>query len=121
MDASFAVHGDAKSQTAYGFSMGAGLFFCKSVKQRIITKSSTEAELVAANEATSSIMWCVNFLDDLGVRGIRPCTLYQDNMSTIHIITGGLNSIRRTRHMNMRQLFVKEKVDDGTIVVSHLP
>ena len=119
-DASFAVHDDGKSHTAFGFSFGQGLFYCKSVKQRIVTKSSTESELVGLNEAVTHALWCLNFIGDIGYE-IKPCIVWQDNRSTISIVNGGMESIKRTKHLTVRQLFVKEKVDAKLIEVKYMP
>jgi hypothetical protein len=121
VDASYAIHSDARSHTAFGLTLGKGIFMAKSSKQRLVTRSSTEAELVAANEAVGHVLWTINFMESLGLNNIRPCVLYEDNQSTIHIMNGGLSSIKRTRHMNVRELFVKEKVEDRTIVIEYKP
>ena len=41
-DSSFGVHPDTKSHTGIFLTLGVGAILCKSVKQRIVTKSSTE-------------------------------------------------------------------------------
>jgi hypothetical protein len=48
VDASYAVHEDMKSHTGGTTSFGRGTLMCKSSKQKLNTKSSTEAELVRA-------------------------------------------------------------------------
>ena len=45
IDASYGVHEDGKSHSGMHLSLGLGAFFVKSSKQKIVTKSSTEAEL----------------------------------------------------------------------------
>jgi hypothetical protein len=50
VDASYAVHPDMKSHTGGLMSMGTGGLICKSSKQKLNTKSSTEAELVGASD-----------------------------------------------------------------------
>ena len=44
VDASYAVHPDTKSHTGGVMSLGIGGIVCKSTKQKLNTKSSTEAE-----------------------------------------------------------------------------
>ena len=43
VDASYAVHEDMKSHTGGAISFGWGAMMCKSTKQKLNTKSSTEA------------------------------------------------------------------------------
>ena len=50
IDAVYAVHDDMKSQTGGVISMGHGVLHCKSGKQKLNVKSSTEAELVASSD-----------------------------------------------------------------------
>ena len=56
VDASFATHSDMSSHTGGVMSLGKGAKCASSMRQRINTKSSTEAELVGINDAASNIM-----------------------------------------------------------------
>jgi hypothetical protein len=47
-DASFGVHRDGRSQSASVNTLGSGSFCSSSHKQKLTTKSSTEAELICA-------------------------------------------------------------------------
>jgi hypothetical protein len=57
VDAAFAVHPDMRSHTGATMTMGKGAIFSISRKQKMNTRSSTEAELVAADDVVSSIVW----------------------------------------------------------------
>ena len=50
MDAAYAVHPNMRSHTGGATSMGWGLLHSKSSKQKLNTKSSTEAEIVGVSE-----------------------------------------------------------------------
>ena len=50
IDASFAIHPDMKSHTGSVITLGKGAIYAKSGTQRLMTKSSTEAELVALSD-----------------------------------------------------------------------
>ena len=63
MDALFAVHPDCKSHTGACLTLGHGIILYISEKQKINTKSSTEAELVGVDNATTFVMWMINFLN----------------------------------------------------------
>jgi len=50
VDAAYAVHDDMKSHTGGETSLGRGAIMCKSTKQKLNTKSSTEAEVVGSSD-----------------------------------------------------------------------
>ena len=50
IDASYATHIDMKSHSGVVISVGAGAVLAKSSKQRCVSKSSTEAELIAVSD-----------------------------------------------------------------------
>ena len=56
VDVAFGVHTDGKSPPGAGTSLGKGIFDAKSTKQRLVTKSSTEAELVGTSDYASEIL-----------------------------------------------------------------
>ena len=53
IDASFGCHENGKSHTGICISLGNGPVFVRSVKQKIVTKSSTESELVALSDISN--------------------------------------------------------------------
>jgi hypothetical protein len=71
VDAAFAVHPDMKSHTGGVMSFGRGGIVCKSWKQKLNTKSSTEAEWVGASDYLPHTVWVRFFLEAQGykVRG----------------------------------------------------
>jgi hypothetical protein len=66
VDASFTVHKDMRSHTGAVISLGQGALMSMSLKQKIETKSSTEAELVGVDgvdDAMNSIEWIQLFVE----------------------------------------------------------
>ena len=119
VDASFAVHMDYKSHTGLCVQFG-GTIFAKSTKQKINTKSSTEAELVGLSDSVSHIIWCRAFLLHQGYT-LGPATVYQDNQSTMAMLKNGRSHSNRTRHINIRYYWAKDAVDQGDIAIDYLP
>jgi hypothetical protein len=80
--------------------LGEGPCFVKSTKQKLITKSSTEAELVALSDAMSQVVICSrDFLLAQGYKKTGPAIVYQDNISTMLMAKNGRSSSSdRTRH-----------------------
>ena len=65
VDATYAVHDDFKSHTGMTMTMGQGAIMSMSQKQKLNTKSSTTAELVGADDATTMQMtMCLLYLCD---------------------------------------------------------
>ena len=102
VDSSYAVHPDYRSHTGITMSLGKGAPINVSTKQKLNTKSSTEAELVGADDAMSYILWTKYFLDAQGYSVSIP-TLFQDNQAAMLLENNGTkSSSKRTRHMNIR-------------------
>ena len=120
IDASFGVHADAKSHTGSVVTMGKGPIVAKSVKQKINTKSSTEAELVGLSDGLSLVIWARNFLEAQGYH-MPPATVFQDNMSTIAMLKNGRPTSDRTRHINIRFFFASDKQTGGEIEIEYKP
>ncbi len=84
VDASYAVHEDMKSHSGMVYTAGGGTFLAKSTKQSVVSKSLTEAELIAASDGCNdllSLMEVINF--QTGREG--KARLYQDNTSAIQL------------------------------------
>jgi hypothetical protein len=120
VDASYGVHEDGKSHTGLMVSIGAGPISTKSSKQKIVTKSSTEAELISGSDEASEALGNRDFLIAQGELD-EPAILYQDNMSTIAMINNGSSKSSRTRHINIRHFWMKERVDMGELSIVYLP
>jgi hypothetical protein len=101
VDASYGVHPDCRSHTGATMSLGSGSVFSKSTKQKLNTRSSTEAELVGVNDAMSMILWTRLFLEAQGVE-VTDNVIYQDNQSTMLLAKNGRQSSgKNTRHLEI--------------------
>ena len=120
VDASYGVHKDLKSHTGCVIGIGRGPVYSKSTGQKLNTKSSTEAELVALSDSTSQVIWTRNFLEEQGFK-LGPAIVYQDNMSTIALVKNGKSNSDRTRHIAIRFFFVADRVASKEIKIEHMP
>ena len=59
------MHNDFRSHTGGVMTLGSGAIQTISTKQKVNTKTSTEAELVSFNDVISKIMWTRLFLEAL--------------------------------------------------------
>ena len=119
-DASFATHPDGmKSHSGILLSIGRGPVLVKSSKQKLVTKSSTEAELVALSDATSLSIHELQFLKAQGIELVA--NLMQDNTSTIKLAENGRSNSDRTSHIKIRYFFRKQFLDDREMKISYCP
>ena len=121
VDASFAVHPDFRSHTGGTMTQGSGCGITFSTKQKINSKSSTESELIGANDVLGHILWTRLFMEAQGYP-IEKNILYQDNKSTILLEENGKrSSSRRTRHFNIRYFYLTDQIAQGTVEVQYCP
>ena len=121
VDASFAVHPDMKSHTGGAMSLGKGVVYGTSTRQKINTTSSTEAETVGIHEVLPQILWTRYFLEAQGY-GTEESIIYQDNQSAILLAKNGRgSSSKRTRHINIRYFFVADRIASKEVKVEYCP
>jgi len=131
VDALFAVHKDMRSHTGSVLTLGQGALLSFSSKQKINTKSSTEAEIVAVDDAMNFIEWVQLFVKEQ-IRNVgkdsplrligNETVIQQDNTSAIQLENNGKrSSTKRTRHINIRYFYITSKVKEGSIRVVYHP
>jgi len=120
VDASFAIHADSKSQTGCVIFVAGVPVYCSSKKQKGMTKSPTEAELVGFSDSLSFVEILAEFLAFVIDQKTRPPVIYQDNTSVISLVTKG-GGINRTKHLRARMNLVGEAVRERGLKVLYMP
>jgi hypothetical protein len=119
VDASYGVHVDGRSHTGSCVVIGdLGAVHCRSSKQQIVTESSTEAELVGLSDSANQGLFLRNFLTLQGY-SMPAVTVYQDNMSCMALQARGRSGGERTRHIEIRYFWMKDRVDRGEATIVH--
>ena len=67
--------------------------------QRLVTVSSTEAELVAVNDAVHECVWFRKALCAMGFDITDPTTIFEDNQGCIAISSNQRGMSSRTKHV----------------------
>ena len=119
-DASYGVHIDGKSHTGNVITLGQGPIFCKSSKQKSVTKSSCEAEILALSDISSTVVWLKDFLHEIGVV-MKPPILFEDNKAAIFLVTNGPSTAGRVRHVHIRNAFVNQFITSGSMRIIFCP
>jgi len=121
IDASFAVHADCRGHTGGAMSLGKGCVTSATRKQKINTRSSTEAELVGVDDLMPQMLWTRYFIEEQGF-AVEECVLNQDNLSAMLLEKNGKeSSTKRTKHIRVRYYFIKDRIQSGDITLEHCP
>ena len=123
VNASYATHPDKRSHTGGTMSFGRGAFSCKSKKQKINTKSSTEAEVVGASDYLPNMLWAKNFLEaqSLSLEHNR-IVFNQDNESAIKLESNGRASAgQQSKHIDNRYFWITDRIKQKEIAIQHCP
>jgi hypothetical protein len=102
-------------------SMGRGTIHCRSSKQKLNTKSSTEAEIVGMSDYIPYNIWLANFMKGQGYE-IKNNVVYQDNQSAMKMeINGRTSCTGNSRHIDIRYFFTKDRIDKGEMTIEYCP
>lgn len=122
VDASFASDPDTmRSRTGWMFYLAGGPISWTSKQQTCVTKSSAEAEYYALSDAGSQGLWLHRLLVDLQVaKASEPIHIYSDSKSAISM-TETSKHLSRSRHIETHYHWIRERVKEGKIRLSHVP
>ena len=106
-----------KSVTGYVVYLEEAPVAIKSVMQRIIALSVTEAELIALVQCTQEMFFVKKVLESLGLAVELPMKLQCDNKGAVNLINGH-SVVGNTKHIDVRILHVRDYKDKGIIAVN---
>ena len=111
---------DRRSTTCYCTFIGGNLVSWRSKKQKVVARSSSEAEFRAMAAGVCELLWVKIILKDLKVQRSKPMKLYCDNKSAISIAHNPVQH-DQTKHIEIDKHFIKEKLDSGLICTPYVP
>ena len=83
-------------------------------KQKATALSTAEAEIVAASEATKSVLALRLILRDIGKEVKGPTVLFEDNQAAIYFAQNEATP-PRMKHIDLREHFVRDYVQSGDV------
>lgn len=93
----------------------------RSSKQSMVSLSSTEAEIVAASEASREMVWLRRLFQDLKTKLDTP-TLCIDNESAIKLAYNPpYEQHRKTKHIKLKHFYVRQCVSEKDITIEQVP
>jgi hypothetical protein len=111
---------DRRSTSGYFTFVGGNLVTWKSKKQKVVARSSAEAEYRGMAHGVCELLWLRNLLHDLGFKLKSVMQLYCDNKAAIDISQNPVQH-DRTKHVEVDRHFIKEKLDAKLISFPFVP
>lgn len=104
-------------------TLAGGAVLWMSQRQRIVALSTTEAEYVAASDATKEAIWIRRLLESVGVNEKGPTEMRLDNQGSIKLIKLIKNPEfhKRTKHIDVFFHFIREIYENGQIDIKYVP
>ena len=102
-----------RSTTGYVFTVGGTTVSWVSKIQSVVALSTTEAEYVAATEASKEMIWLQRLMGELGKKHDMG-TLYSDSQSAIHLAKNSAFH-SRTKHIHLKYHFIRSVLEDGEL------
>ena len=119
-DASHHLYETGHGQQSLLITNGSGPVGCRSTKIKMITRSSSESELVSLEEASTYAVWYALLLFELGCGEVKPIKIYQDNKSTMVMAAVG-PTFRRTKHIIGKRSYIQERLAEGEVTLGYVP
>jgi hypothetical protein len=121
VDATFDVHPNMRVHSGGGLSLGSGFPLVSSTEQKLSTRSSTETDIVGADDFMLAICWTRYFMKAQGC-SVKYNVLFQDNKSSIILEKNGkASSSKHTKHINIWYLFITDRVKKEEVSVVWCP
>jgi len=112
------AHPDGKSHSGIVIQIGGALVYFGSRKQKCVSKSPTEAELVALSDELGFVELFAEFLSFVTNSKTLKLVVHQDSTLVIMMVTEG-GGATRTKHMRTRLHLVIEAVKEGHIEIKY--
>ena len=119
IDAAFHNREEQKSTSGVAVTLGTGVFITSSKVQKLVTKSSTEAEIVAVSDGMNLPLWLRDFITYQGYDR-APVILEQDNMSCITMLQKGESTAPATKYIDVRMFWVSDYIKRGEVTVKYV-
>ena len=94
----------------------------KATLQRCVTKSTTEAELIALSSASTEIEWWGKVFQLVDFRIDQRPTLFCDNQQTVGAITKSDEKLHtKLKHVDIHSMWLRQEYAEGRIYVEWKP
>lgn len=109
---------DSRSQYGYAIFHGSNLINWTSRKQRVVARSSTEAEYRSLAYTTAEMLWLQQLIHELHAPITKQPMLLCDNVGAIFMSKNPVISTR-SKHIALDFHFIRENVENGTLKICY--
>lgn len=122
-DASFGNDLDTRqSSQGYAFKLFNGIIDWKASKQKTVTTSSTEAELLAISSTAKETMWWTRFFEAINFEPGHDIFIQCDNKQTIRAFTSDTAKFTtKLRHVDIHRHWLRQEVQSNRISIEWVP
>jgi hypothetical protein len=110
-----------RSITGYVVKTFSGLVMLawRSRRQPTVALSTVEAELMASVDTAKQAVWMNNLLSDFKLSIDELIKIFSEDIGAVHL-SQHPDRHDRTKHVDMRHLWLREKVANKTVVMQHV-
>jgi transposase InsO family protein len=112
---------DRKSTSGMVVSLFGMPIHWSSSKQKCISRSTMEAEYIAAAEGCAEGLWLRRLLTEMGVDVEKRVSVFSDNMAAIESAKGNRANASGPKHIDIKYHFIRNEVAQGRIDIEYLP
>ena len=115
--------GDESRKSCSGFLMyfGSTLISWYSRLQPIVATCTMEAEYIALSLVMKDITWLRNLLQEINFPATSKATVFEDNQACIKYANDPGRFHQRSKHIDVRFHFVREKIQEGLVDLVYCP
>ncbi|CAM8998803.1 unnamed protein product [Rhodiola kirilowii] len=103
-----------RSLSGFAVMLGDSPIAWKTQKQRVVSRSSAEAEYRSMADTLSELKWDRELLLCFGIQHEGPMLMYCDNQSALHIAANPVFH-ERTKHVESDCHFIRDEIQDGLL------
>ena len=121
MDRNYATNPETrKSVSVFEVTLNGAPVVMRSVGQKIISLSVTEAEILVLTLGMQEMIHVMRFLESMGLCAENPMCLESDNKGSIDVCNNGsING--QTKHMDVRNYFLRKLKENGVLEFRWIP
>jgi hypothetical protein len=116
-DASFAMDATRRSRTGKTIFCNQGPIIVQSALQKTISLSTMAAETIALSSTALDICGLRTLMGEIGHWQPHPTIVMEDNTATIAFAHAQSTLSQRSKHLQIRELKIREMIEDGVIDV----